>query len=429
MNMKKFMQAFLDKKYLSSVILRFFIAILSLIFIATISNLLPSQEAAAFFFAYAASNIIISVSKLGFDQFLTRSISADSKSSTLSPLINGAKISCLSAGVFFSLIAFISFFFISNDFIENHLTSLLLIIFSSIPGVLCFISAHILQGKSKPKLFLWFQAAMSQMIFLINLFIAYRLLGLPLQLEVFSGIYFFSCIISYLTSLIFIKQIDKNLIIGNFAIRLEHLNVEVRNLYIGSIMISLLMWGGPIIMAIAGFSDEIVYMNISQKLAGTVVLVVSAFNAILFPVLSKSFANNDINSLINESKKATRLMVCICLPILVTIYASKYALFSLFGISFLPDNYFFEIFLIAQLFDVMAGPILGILMMTKMHAKFMVASMFGALIFFTLAGMASFLGPISIPIAYLFAVIGMFGVGGYYVYEKYRFIPIFGKIS
>ena len=115
--------------------------------------------------------------------------------------------------------------------------------------------------------------------------------------------------------------------------------------------------------------ETIAHYSVSVKLATVTSLALISVNIVIAPKIAQSYNDKNFLELKSMIRKATRISLAICIPILVIVFVFSEYILLIFGDGYLLAKNAFLILLLAQLFNCICGPSALYLNMTGRQKK------------------------------------------------------------
>jgi O-antigen/teichoic acid export membrane protein len=127
-------------------------------------------------------------------------------------------------------------------------------------------------------------------------------------------------------------------------------------------------WTDVFMLGVMVSKADVGIYNTAYKIATITLVIINAINTILAPKIATLYSKDDINGIKVEVQKATKIITCLSVPIIVLIITFRKELLSLFGPEFEKGENVLIIITIGLLFNALSGSVAQVLNMTK-HQK------------------------------------------------------------
>ncbi|TWU67586.1 flippase [Crateriforma conspicua] len=331
---------------------------------------LGASGSGVFFLALSILTISSAVSRLGFDQAITRRV-AQLKENNEWPKINSLHrrtityitvCSCLFSAILYTLAPTLA----ENCFQNPKLLPALRWACLSIPPFsLTWAHSHFFQGIGKISLFQTFQNLCTYSIFLTLWFSASTLLKtIPQTAQLASALFAAACYISATASIITWQKTTRQKKQSPTDIENLEWCRDVSPLFGMLIISQLLLWTPQIILGAFWEESQVGIYTASLRLANLVSLILVGVNSVVFPRFAALHARGDHDNLKALAQRTARLMLIGCLPFLISLLMLPNLFLSLFGKDFTAGSTVLQIITLGQFFNVATGSVGGLLNMT-----------------------------------------------------------------
>ena len=360
-----------------------FIKISAIIFIFLMNLLVVREvgitESGLFFLSMGIVIFIANISKLGLDQPLTKFISKIN-SSKRKENIHAVHKKAITWSLTSSFLAASGIFILSPlicevIFAKPELTSILKIMsFSIIPIVNIALYSHSLQGLKKPKI------AMIILSLIIPVLIVLIILMLDMRdAKDISIAYLTVNLITFLLSVIAWEVLSIKRV-STLPFSGKKLWESSSPLWLSIFFHQIMIWSPLLILGVWSSSEDIAIFNISNRIAGLVLVLMFALNSIVAPELADAKSKNDIDQIIQISKTAIKISLFGGIPILMSIFIFPEFLLGLFGNEFKSATTILIVLSLGTMANIFTGPVSTVLAMTDNEKEVLWQNVFGGLV-------------------------------------------------
>jgi len=357
-----------------SLVLKFSAMLFSYLAMLFITNHYGANEWGLFTLCFTILSIVILLPKFGFDNALVRIITELNTTNNKAEIATALK-KVFTISITISLIIIVLLNVFSETLVYKVLKEpemepyIALIAYIILPTVLLVIISATFQALKKTMLFMLFQTALINIIFLLLLIGFYFI---EIKIKIFE-LYLYATLAALLIgSIIFYKTIKKNSsgssISGKYTYR-KIANISFPMMLSSSFAL-LMGWSDILMLSYYKTTVDVGIYNSSLRLAALSGITLIAVNAIAAPKFVEFYSKSDMRGLKDTVQKSTKMIFFMSAPLLLLLIIFSKQILSFFGDEFIV-GYLALIYLCASRFiNAISGSVGYIMQMTDQQRTY-----------------------------------------------------------
>jgi O-antigen/teichoic acid export membrane protein len=357
-----------------SLLLKFTAMLFSYLAMLFITNHYGAEEWGLFTLCFTVLSIVILLPKFGFDNAIIRIITE------LNTTDNKAEISIVLKKMFtisitISLVVIVLLNVFSDALVYTVLKEpkmepyVAIISYILLPTVVLVIISTTFQALKKTMLFMLFQTALINIVFLLLLIVFYFI---EIKIKIFE-VYLYATIGAlFIGSIIFFKVVNKNKG-GKFGLQ-KYTYSKIASISFPMMLSSsfalLMGWSDILMLSYYKTTVDVGIYNSSLRLATLSGVTLIAVNAIAAPKFVEFYSKNDMGGLKDTVQKSTKMIFFMSAPLLIILIIFSKQILSFFGDEFII-GYIALIYLCASRFvNAISGSVGYIMQMTDQQRTY-----------------------------------------------------------
>lgn len=155
-------------------------------------------------------------------------------------------------------------------------------------------------------------------------------------------------------------------------------------LWIASLMVVMMQWGGQLLLGIWGDSSDVALLAVAQRTSMLVILVLTSVNMVIAPIFASLYSDSNTAELKKVARTASMLMIAFAMPALLLMIVFPNEILSIFGDDFDQAAACLRVLAVGQFINVVTGSVGYLLSMSGHEKDLRNISIFSGVTFFTL---------------------------------------------
>jgi O-antigen/teichoic acid export membrane protein len=330
-------------------------AIVSLLMTFAIGKFLNIEDAGYFFWFLSIFSFLIVFCRMGWDNYIIKEYSDPGKNSNLI-------FSAILTTFLFSSLTSLVVYLVTLVFLDQEYPALMFFLIS-VPFVSAsFIYSFYCISRSRLIISTFFQNFGYVSLFLV--FFAVLFVFDFLSLYSTSSVFMLSSIFVFIILVIFGLSFN-----GSFTgWELSNIKTPLLYLWPASVMSQLVTWSSVILSGFILMPDDVAQLTLAQRISQFLSFILLVFNAVAAPGIARLWRDGKKDELYAFSKKITRLMVIVSLPVMLFLFLFSNDLMMYVGSDYANADVLLMIYCFGQFVNISTGMV-GYLLTLTGHEK------------------------------------------------------------